>query len=302
MAKFLGVLCTLAAALCLVGAVDAAAARNLTSGAFVEELGGAALEDPEARDEIADEIIAWLDDQPAREAALQTAFGDEWEEPMREIAVLAVQTPEFETAYLEAAEQARDTDSGENSQVTVDLGPTVAAVRPQLDPSVSASLDLLPPGFFAASDTIDTGDLDQVDDFNQVSRQVLVWASLGGFAAGVLSIALFRSPLPLAWVGAIAVGLALLQFALLRALKAEGSADYDGALERIGTETVLDSLARSTLVPLMIVGVTLFVISLVTNKAMASIRSNAESAEMPTGSDTDWADSSDSDGFPQIIS
>jgi hypothetical protein len=301
MAKFVGVICTLVAGLCLVGAVDAAAVRNLTSAAFAEELGDAALEDPAARDEIVDEIVEWLDDQPARQAAMQAAFGDEWREPMREATALAVQTAEFETAYLDAFDQWRDAEPGESTSVMVDLEPTVAAVRPQLDPGVAESLDLLPPGFFVASDIIDRNDLAEFDDFIQVSRQLLIWMSLVGVATGVLSVALFRSPMPLAWVGGMAVGLSIVQFVLLQAAKTEVLADQEGAVNRVVAEAALDSLAGSTLRPLVIIGVALIVIAVVTNKAIGAMR-NGRSDEMPTGSDTDWANPASLESFPQIVS
>jgi hypothetical protein len=305
MAKFFGVICTLLAGLCLVGAVDVAAARNLTSDDFVDELAATALEDPTARGEVSDELVAWLDDQPARQAALQAAFGDDWEESMRNVANIAVQTPEFEAEYLVVFEQLRDAEAGENPPLSFDLRPTIAAIRPQLDPSVAESLDRLPPDFFVANETIDEGgidELDEFDNFNQIGRRLLIWMSLVGVATGVLAVALFRSPLPLAWVGAMAVGLSLLQYVVLQAVKTEVLADQEGALERIAAEGVLDSLTRSTLVPLIITGVTLIVIALATHKAMGSIRSNGDSDDMPIGSDTDWASSPSSGGFPQIVS
>jgi hypothetical protein len=302
MVKFLGAICTLVAGLCLVGALDLAAARNLTGSAFLEDVAAASLDDPAARGQIVDEIVVWLDDQPARQAALEAALGEDWRGPLRDALVLAVQTEEFEAAYLESFDQVQEAGPGESVSVTVDLGPTVAAVSPQLEPDVAESIRQLPPGFFLASETIERDQLDDLDDFRQLSRQVLIWLTVIGVAAVILALLAIRSPLPLAWVGAIAVGIALVQLVLLEAIRDDVVAEQEDAIQRVGVDAVFDSLATSAVRPHLIVGIALVVVAFTADYARRRIRSDTQSGDMPTGSDTDWADPSRSDGFPKIIS
>lgn len=302
MAKFLGAIFTLLAGLCLVGVIDVAAVRNLTSTEFLEDVAAKSLADPAASEEVVEETVAWLEDQPARQAALQAAFGDDWREPMRDATRLAIQTPQFETAYRDVFDQIERAEPGESVVVAVDLGPTVTAVSPQLDRDVVEAIDQLPSGFFIAGETIERDDLDELNDFRRDSRQVLIWLGLIGLAAVVIALGAFRSPLPLAWIGAVAVGVSLLQFLLVSAIGDDVAADQEDAIQRVGVEAVFESLIRTTTRPLVLIGIALIVVAIATDKTLKRLNTRGGTDDMPTGSDTDWADPTRSDGFPQIIS
>lgn len=302
MGKFFGAIFTLMAGLCLVGVIDASAVRNLTSSAFFEDVAEKSLDDPAAREEIVDEFVVWLDDQPVREVALRSAFGDDWEEPMRDAAHLAILTPQFEAAYTDAFDQIQQSEPGETLVLMMDLGPTVAAVSPELDPDVVEAIDRLPSDFFVATETIEQDDLDELHDFRSDSRRVLIWLGLIGIGATIVGLGAFRSPLPLAWVGGIALGVSLLQFGLLRTIKDDLVADQEDGIDAVGAEAALDSLIGTTTVPLVLIGIALIVVAIATDKSLKRLRTRGGTDEMPTGSDTDWADPKRSDGFPQIIS
>ncbi|MFW2382232.1 MAG: hypothetical protein ACN4GZ_10780 [Acidimicrobiales bacterium] len=301
MVKFLGAICTLLAGLCLVGVVGVSAVRNLTSSSFLEEVAKASLDDPAAQEQLVDELVDWLDDEPARQVALVATFGADWREPMRDATTLAVQTVEFEAAYVLAFEQVLEAEPGDEVVVTVDLGPTVAAVSPQLERDVVESIERLPSGFFVVTEPVEQDRIDDLNNFRQTSGRILTWLTLAGLAATVLALAVFRSPLPLAWVGAIAIGMSLLQFGLLRAIKDDVVADQEDALGRVGTEAVFDSLTSTTTFPLVFIGTTLILVAIITGRALKTVRANDQTDELPDGSDTDWVDAAELDGFPQII-
>ncbi|NNE95995.1 MAG: hypothetical protein HKN24_08195 [Acidimicrobiales bacterium] len=301
MAKFLGSLCALVAALSLVAVSYIWAVAALTEDDFADDVAANVIEDPEARAEIADEIVDWFAEQPGREAALQTAFGAEWEEPARRAAELAVQTPEFAAAYQGAFDEVRSAEPGEAVALTVDLGPAVAAITSDLDSATAVAIDRLPADFFVLTDEFNSEDWNQIREFRRDTDRVAAVGLIAGLACAVLALALFRSPMPLAFIGSVGIGFAVLVALLLQSVRADVVADAEGAIERIAVDSAIGSILGSTL-RLGLVSAALIALALAVRKLLNTLQGRSGPKPLPGGSDTDWAETRAEAGFPQIIS
>ncbi len=291
MRKFFGGLLAVIASLCLVAAFDLWVVRGIVSPEMIDEIADEVLASPEARSAVGREVLERVREDPERVTVLEAAFGNQWGSTTREIAELAVQTPEFESEFRRAVDQGKEVAFGDETVITVNGTSSIRAVESELDPSVAEAIPLLPARVFNVSEKIDSEDLRTAVDARNNSRVPMVLLVLAGLAALVAGVFLYGAIGPVLIASVVAGVISILQWLAARSIREEILAEEAGSvLKGLVADVVTGRIVRSTVILIVLAWLPLVLHLLYTVLRKATGGGNG-SPGPKAGSDTDWIES-----------
>ncbi len=247
MRTYLAGLLAVFGSLCLVAGFDLWVARALVTPAAVEDFGEEVLASPGARSAIGRELVARVQHDPERFAALVKAFGEDWEDDSLQIALLAVQTAEFESEFRATVAQGNEVAFEGGSSITVDGLAAIGAIETELDADIVEVLPLLPPSFFIVTDEIDNVNVRRATAARDAAYAPMVVCLLVGGAAIAGAGWITRSVTPLAIASGLATIVAVMQWVAVSVIRADVLVAEESVLNELVLDYVTGRIIRWTL-------------------------------------------------------